>query len=90
MRRDLRILSKFVLMLLGCFFFLFLLGKAVVHIVEPVLEKEHTYITLQEAGNLVWLLADEAESQKEKWSGLTEKVYAVLDNLEGDSESLLT
>lgn len=59
-KRQLRLAGKLALVMLGCALFLFLIGRTVVKLVTPEKEKEEEYITLQEAGNLAWLLADTA------------------------------
>lgn len=87
MRRDIRLLAKFLLMITGCLLLLLLLGKAVVKIVEPVFEKEHTYMTAQEAGNLVWLLAH--VSQEQSPASSVTQIKGILSDMEGDWETLL-
>lgn len=58
-RRQIRMISKIALIILGCIFLIWMVGRTVGKIVQPALETEE-YVTLQEAGNLVWLLADTA------------------------------
>ncbi len=59
-KRKIRLLCKIALIVAGCFALLYLIGRTVVKIVRPMQEQNGTYISLQEAGNLVWLLADTA------------------------------
>lgn len=61
-KKKIRLVSKLLLILLGCVLLLWLVGRTVEKLVMPAAPKED-YVTLQEAGNLVWLLADTARSQ---------------------------
>lgn len=63
-QRTLRMVGKVFLILLGCAFFLYLVRAAVVKIAAPSKEGADSYVTLQEAGNLVWLLADTAQKEE--------------------------
>lgn len=90
MGQKVRIWSKFLLFLGGCFFFLFLLGKSMIHIAEPLLEKQHVYITLQEAGNLVWLLAEVSATDSENDSAERKHVQEAVYALEGEYDDPLT
>lgn len=76
-------ISKVVLILLGCFVLLWLIGRTVVKLVEPQTQTGE-YVTLQEAGNLVWLLADTAREQsiEDKESGREEAQSAGEDGIE--------
>ena len=65
-KRRLRLAAKFVLLACGCLFFMFLLGRTVVKLVAPKQEATGEYVPLQEAGNLVWLLADTAAQNREE------------------------
>ena len=89
MGTKIRIWSKFLLFLGGCFFFLFLIGKSIVHITEPILEKQHVYITLQEAGNLVWLLADVSDTDEKTDSAELLRVQKAVYALEGEYDAPL-
>lgn len=62
-RRRIRMIAKMALILLGCLLLVWLAGRAWVKVVSPDVPEEEG-IPLQEAGNLVWLLADTARSQK--------------------------
>ena len=59
----------------GCFCLLYLAGRTVRQAAEPANERLDTYIPLQEAGNLAWLLADaagtlDADALLEELSGM--------------------
>lgn len=58
----LRLIGKLALVLFGCVSLIFLVCRTVEKIVKPE-EEESGYVTLQEAGNLVWLLADTAAQE---------------------------
>ncbi len=73
-KRQFYLAGKGILVLLGCAAFLFLLGRCVAEIATPKEEGNEEYVPLQEAGNLVWLLADTAASLPEgEESALEEK-----------------
>lgn len=59
-KKQLRLAAKAALILFGCAFFLFLVGRTVVKLVRPSADDETEYVALQDAGNAVWLLADTA------------------------------
>lgn len=65
-KKQFRLAGKGILILLGCGLFLFLAGRCVVEITTPKEESSGEYVPLQEAGNLVWLLADTAASLPEE------------------------
>ncbi|MDO4292742.1 MAG: SpoIID/LytB domain-containing protein [Eubacteriales bacterium] len=52
--------GKLLLTAAGCFLLLWLIGRTAQRLTLPRQEKEGNYISLQEAGNLAWLLADTA------------------------------
>lgn len=56
-------IGKMALILLGCAFLVFLVCRTVGKLVRINTEEESGYVTLQEAGNLVWLLADTAAQE---------------------------
>ena len=56
-----KLFGKGLVVLAGCFCLLYLAGYTVRQAAEPIKERTDTYIPLQEAGNLAWLLADSAE-----------------------------
>lgn len=81
-RRDrLRLIGKGLLILFGCALFLFLIGRTVVKLVLP--EDGDEYISLQDAGNLAWLLADTSDSIQTDPSGLLEALKK-MDATEGE------
>lgn len=59
-KNRIRLAAKAALILFGCVLFLFLAGRTVVKLVLPREDDALEYVTLQDAGNLVWLLADTA------------------------------
>lgn len=81
-RRDrLRLFGKGLLILFGCALFLFLIGRTVVKLVLP--EDEEEYISLQDAGNLAWLLADTSDSIQTDPAGILEALKK-MDASEGE------
>lgn len=85
-KRRLRLAGKLVLLVGGCALFLFLLGRTVVKLVAPPQEEAGEYVPLQEAGNLVWLLADTADQgQKTAVSGQETGEEETGDREEGDA-----
>lgn len=59
-KKQLRLIAKSVLVLSGCALFLFLIGRTVAKLIIPEKSSGLEYVALQDAGNLVWLLADTA------------------------------
>lgn len=68
-----KLFGKGLVVLAGCFCLLYLAGYTVRQAAEPIKERTDTYIPLQEAGNLAWLLADSAE--KSDADALLETLY---------------
>lgn len=74
-RKRAWLLGKGILIMVGCFCLLYLAGRTVRQAAEPANERLDTYIPLQEAGNLAWLLADaagtvDADALLEELSGM--------------------
>lgn len=67
-KKQLRLITKTVLILLGCALFLFLIGRTVVKLVIPEKGSGLEYVALQDAGNLIWLLADTANASRAEQS----------------------
>lgn len=83
-RKQLFLAGKLALVLLGCAFLILLLCRTVGKLVKTERNAEEGYVTLQEAGNLVWLLADTAAQEETAGTGENEiqaDADAILDSL---------
>lgn len=74
-RERAKLFGKGLFVLAGCFCLLYLAGRTIRQAAEPITERTDTYIPLQEAGNLAWLLADSAE--KSDADALLETLYGM-------------
>lgn len=90
-RERAKLFGKGLLVLAGCFCLLYLAGRTIRQTAEPMEERADTYIPLQEAGNLAWLLADSAEKSGRQDSGNGEALLELLYGMDfSDGDGYLT
>lgn len=71
-KEQLRLIGKLALIILGCAFLLLLIFRTVGKLIKSERKEETGYVTLQEAGNLIWLLADTAAQEESAGTGESE------------------